>query len=169
MRMKRMISAVAVLLILGALTAFVLWPSHQGPEPSRPGQTPAVVPTEVPPVKTNREVPAVSHSSEPHSETNHEISTAQRITQLQDLAYEEDSASLNKILAALKDPAPEIRKAAVEAAIQFGSREAIPKLQEAAQQTTHREEKLRLLDAAEFLKLPSLTEILSRTNRPAAK
>ena len=58
--------------------------------------------------------------------------------------------------------APRLRHAALEAAIQFGSRDAIPTLVDAAAQTDDPKEKQAFLDAAEFLKLPSLTEVMAK-------
>jgi hypothetical protein len=85
-----------------------------------------------------------------------------RIAELQDLGTLDDPASLKAILAELANPDPEIRKAALDAAIQFSSRDAIPALAEAAARATDAEEKKELLEAIEFLKLPSLTEYLQQ-------
>ncbi len=94
--------------------------------------------------------------------------TAARVAQLQELAMAEDADSLNNILSDLDNQDPEIREAALQATIQFGSREAIPKLQELAARTEDRQIKRELEDAAEFLSLPSLTEVVEQ-NKAAAK
>ena len=83
----------------------------------------------------------------------------QRTAELMDMAMTDDRANLDTILSELNNRDPEIRKAALEATIQFGSRDAIPKIAEAALQTDDPNEKAALADAIEFLKLPSLTEI----------
>jgi hypothetical protein len=95
-------------------------------------------------------------------ETKHQEYVRKRIAQLEDLAYEDDTASLETILSELTNRDPEIRKAALEATIQFGSRDAIPRLADAAVQTEDPEEKTALNEAIEFLKLPSLTEVLAQ-------
>src|SRR4051794_28743969 len=92
----------------------------------------------------------------------HQAYVDARIAQLQDLAMENDSASLDTILSELANNDPEIRRAAVEATTQFGSRDAIPRLLDAAAQTDDPKEKAALNEAAEFLKLPSLTEVLAK-------
>ncbi len=74
----------------------------------------------------------------------------------------DDAASLNQILSELANRDPRIRKAALEATIQFGSRDAIPKLTDAATQTDDPREKAAITDAIEFLKLPSLTEVMQQ-------
>lgn len=93
------------------------------------------------------------------SEDAHKAYVEQRSSQLMDLAMTDDRASLDTILSELGNRDPEIRKAALEATIQFGSRDAIPKLTDAVSQTDDPNEKAALTDAIDFLKLPSLTEI----------
>lgn len=106
---------------------------------------------------------AASPQSGPNdaAKASHEAYVSTRVSELEDLAMDNDSSSLDVILSELTNADPEIRKAALEAAIQFGSRDAIPKLAEVASQTDDPEEKKALTDAIEFLKLPSLTEVLA--------
>ena len=80
-----------------------------------------------------------------------------------ELAMNDDSTSLDTILSELTNRDPEIRKGALEATIQFGSRDAIPKMLDAASQTDDPREKAEIAEAIEFLKLPSLTETLAQT------
>jgi HEAT repeat protein len=93
---------------------------------------------------------------------------AKRVNELQDLGMENDPESLEAILAELRNEDPSIREAAVEAAIQFGSRSAIPRLAEAADQATDPKEKSAIQEAIDFLKQPTLAEALAETNHPAA-
>ena len=67
-----------------------------------------------------------------------------------------DPASLSNILADLTNPEKEIREAAIEAAKQFDSTNAIPTLKAVAANTTDTEEQIALLEAADFLSLPDL-------------
>jgi len=94
----------------------------------------------------------------------------QQIEALAEASAKGDSDSFQLIIAALKDERPEIRKAALDAAIQFGSRDAIPILKELAEKTEDAREKVEILDAIEFLALPSLSEIKRprRTNSSPA-
>ena len=82
-----------------------------------------------------------------------------RLDKLRELQSNDDAASLQAILAELANSDKTIRSAAVEATIQFGSRDAIPVLKDFAARTADPAEKKQLLDAADFLKLPTLTEI----------
>lgn len=79
---------------------------------------------------------------------------------LQDLSMSDNPTSLPPILAGLTNTVKEIRQAAIEATIQFGSPDAIPALKAAAVATTDPQEKEDLLDAADFLALPSLTDFV---------
>lgn len=84
--------------------------------------------------------------------------TAERITELEKLAWFDDAASLQKILAELYSPLPEIRAAALAATRAFGSRDAVPYLEQAANGTSDPQERKALADAIEYLKLPTLLE-----------
>lgn len=92
-----------------------------------------------------------------------------RTAQLMQLAMNDDAASLETILKEISNPNQAIRQGALEAAIQFGSRDAIPRLQQAAQDTTDANEKAQLLAAIDFLKLPSLTEVMLQKRSQATR
>jgi len=98
----------------------------------------------------------------PLPETNHVQFVHQRIEELNALAMNNDSASLETILSELRNPDRQIRKGALEATIQFEDRAAIPRLKEIAAETDDEEEKSELLAAADYLNLPSLTEYLAQ-------
>ena len=88
-----------------------------------------------------------------------------------ELASQDGPASLDIVLSELTNRDPEIRKAALEATLQVRSREAIPRLMEAAEQTDDPREKAAIADAIEFLKLPTLAEVTDQmaereTNAP---
>ena len=85
----------------------------------------------------------------------------QRAAELNALAMKNDSASRDAILAELQNPDPQIRKAALEAAIQTGDRSVVPRLQEIAAQTEDAGEKAEILEAIEYINLPSLSEYLA--------
>jgi len=95
-----------------------------------------------------------------------------RVAELMELASQDEPASLDIILSELANRDPEIRKAALEATLQVRNREAIPRLMEAAEQTDDPHEKAAIADAVEFLKLPTLGEVMDQmgeraTNAPA--
>jgi HEAT repeat protein len=73
-----------------------------------------------------------------------------------DLGMAEDTSSLTTILSELTNRDPSIRKAAIDAAIQFGSRDAIPSLKEASLQSEDPEEKIAIREAIKSLSSPSL-------------
>jgi len=109
-------------------------------------------------VKTNK----TQQTQEDSPEAIHELYVQSRINELLDLGMNDDAASLDTILRELTNRDPQIRKAALEAAVQFGSRDAIPKLTEAALQTDKPEEKVEIAEAIKFLNLPSPAELAAK-------
>ena len=98
-------------------------------------------------------VPAVTHILTPEER---QAAIDAETDRLQDWSMNDDPASLSNILADLTNPEKEIREAAIEAAKQFDSTNAIPTLKAVAANTTDTEEQIALLEAANFLSLPSL-------------
>ena len=109
--------------------------------------------------KANQQ-PATNDENTPLAQ--HQAYVEKRIEELTDLAMNADSGSLDTILSELTNRDPQIRKAALEATIQFGSRDAIPKLMDAVSQIDEPKEKADILEAVEFLKLPSATELIAQ-------
>lgn len=68
-----------------------------------------------------------------------------------------DAQSLSNILGDLTSPEQEIRMAAIEATKQFGDTNAIPVLKGMAANTTDNQEAIAMLQAADFIALPSVT------------
>ena len=161
---------IAILVLGGLLVAGTLWlrPAASEAPPSAPQNTPRQIAEGKPP-------PAPANTTEsqalpgPQSTTpeaaaqstpaRQEAYVEKRIAELEDLAADDAPASLETIVSELTNRDPRIRKAAREAAIQFGSRDAIPRLLEAAAQTDDPQEKLELQEAADFLKLPTPAEL----------
>ena len=79
------------------------------------------------------------------------------VDRLRELALKDDAESLAQILADLTHPEKEVRAVAIESAKEFGNSNAIPALKAAAQYNEDTQEKIALLEAAEFLTLPQLT------------
>ena len=90
-----------------------------------------------------------------------------QIDRLEALEANNDNASLQAILKELTNTNRIIRHVAIESTIQFGGHTAVPILQELAARTADPNEKQELLDAAEFLALPTLTEV--RAQNPGVK
>jgi hypothetical protein len=98
----------------------------------------------------------VRHDFEPAGPPSPELEA--RLTELEDLSLNNDPESLQKILLSVTDPLPEIRAAALDAAMQFGSRDAIPELKRISANSTDFKLKTEIQKAIEFLEMPSLTE-----------
>jgi hypothetical protein len=120
--------------------------------------TPAPAPVAVTPVATNP-APVLPVVDTVATNAQHEAAVQAKIDKLQDLQANDDPASLKAILTELGDPDKEVRAVAIEATIQFGDRSAIPVLKDLAATTTDSGEKKALLDAVEFMSLPTMTEV----------
>lgn len=132
-----------------------------GPEESR--DQAALAPTPAPAAPAETGAMPGAHSAAPSAPgTTHAAYVAQRVAVLQELSMDDQDSSLRTILSELTNRDPQIREAARDAAVQFASRDAIPDLLQAAAQTEDPEEKKELIEAAEFLKLPSLTEVMAQ-------
>ena len=83
------------------------------------------------------------------------------ISRLMSLQMNNDAASLAAILAEMKNPNKDIRKVALSAVIQFNDRSAVPELQKIADNTQDPFEKVDILKAIDYIKLPSFTEYMA--------
>jgi hypothetical protein len=97
------------------------------------------------------------------------VAVETRVQELLDLGMEDDPKSLETIVSELSNADAEIRKAAVEATVQFGSQDAIPQLENAMLWAENAEQRKDIADAIEFLKLPRLTEVVAALPAGAAK
>ena len=110
--------------------------------------------------------PVAATNAAPAAGTNDAAAHAQyvsrRIKELDALAMNNDVQSRDTILSELKNnPDKKIRAAALEAAIQFGDRSVVPPMQEIAAQTQDPDEKAAILDAIDYINLPSLAEFMA--------
>jgi hypothetical protein len=78
---------------------------------------------------------------------------------LQQWSMNDDPESLSNILADLSSTEKEVRQAAIEAVQQFGGTNAIPILKNLAANDGDPKEKAALLEAANFLSLPSIFDV----------
>jgi HEAT repeat protein len=85
------------------------------------------------------------------------------------LSWMDDADSLKKILAELENPEPEIRKAALQAVANFGSRDAVPYLESLVSKCDDPQEKIDLIQTAEQLKMQSASEYFAQKNAAEGK
>jgi hypothetical protein len=141
---------------------------------SSPETNPAIIPVQVS-INTNyvaAVVPTITPAPHRAAATNELASPdthyiQEKIDRLDELETHDDDASLKEILAELTNTNQAIRHEAIEATIQFGGHTAVPVLRDLASRTWDPAEKKELQDAADFLELPTLTEI--RAQNAAAK
>jgi hypothetical protein len=125
------------------------------------------LPAAAPPVETvSAPAPAAVASANPVAaappavqETNHEEYVQDRVAELMALAMNDDSNSFDTIWSELSNPDKDIRAGALEAVVQFGARSAAPRLRDLAALTQDPAEKAKIIDAADFLELPPLTDL----------
>jgi len=182
MRLKFILGLlVVVLLVLGG---GLLLKQHLG---NAPVPAPASSEAAAPPVVSNAVAdvapppPPAPVSAAPVSSSltpeQRQAAIDAELERLQLWSMNNDPASLSNILADLTGPEKEIREAAIEAAKQFGSTNAIPALKAAAVNSTDTDEQIAMLQAANFLSLPPLDfnapktpeEIQAMAQRQAAK
>jgi hypothetical protein len=90
---------------------------------------------------------------------NHAEYVQERVAELTALAMNNDSNSFNTIWSELSNPDREIRAGALEAVIQFGDHSVSPRLRELAAQTQDPAEQAAILEAADYLDLPPITDL----------
>jgi hypothetical protein len=165
--MRPKIVITVLLLALGLLAIAAIISKKLTPTPAKPVVTESSPPSTPAPARTetvafqNPPPPPPQPVVQVQPQTNHDDYVRQRSDELADLAMNDDTNSLNTILSEVTNPDPQIRQAARDAVVQFGDRSAIPKLSEIAEQTDDPQEKAKILEAIDFLKLPTLTEFLA--------
>jgi len=107
-------------------------------------------------VQSNSVSSLVATNDAAHQQYVHET-----ISRLMSLQMNNDAASLAAILAEMKNPDKDIRKVALSAVIQFNDRSAVPELQKIADSTQDPFEKVDILKAIDYIKLPSFTEYMA--------
>jgi hypothetical protein len=100
-------------------------------------------------------LPALPSDPKP-SGLSHDDYVLQRKMELTELGMNNDPDSLKTILSELENPEPEIRQTALSAAVSFGSKDAIPTLQNEMNWATDPQEKVDIKKAIDFLQLPRL-------------
>ncbi len=94
---------------------------------------------------------------------------ADQIAELNRLSALDDSASLKAILAELRNPLHEIRRAAFSGVRAFSSRESIPYLEQMRRESADSTDQQALTETIEHLKLPTIVEALESLSISAAE
>ncbi len=143
------------------------------PAVSTPASSPAIPPVSPATNNLSAVVPVTTTTPPRIADATNEVASPgtdyvqEKINRLDELETHDDDASLKEILAELTNTNKIIRHEAIEATIQFGGHTAVPVLRDLASRTWDPAEKKELLDAADFLELPTLTEI--RAQNPNVK
>lgn len=174
MTRRSTLRAACGLVALAAMLAWMsMWKSPVGstfPRQDSRGANPAAssrAPRNTPPPVAGLPRPLLSPYASDSKE--HEAWVGDRADQLRKLSWREDADSLKQILSELENPEQEIRKAALQAAANFGSRDAIPYLESLVATATDAEEKIALIQTAEQLKMPTASEYFAQKKAGTAK
>ncbi len=171
MRAKVILSASGLALLILAPAIYLHFaPSSPPPDQSAPAPAPVAVatPASAPPVappprrtvkpaNNGEGVPAPDAAAD-LSADNHQEYVQQREAELTQLGMSDDPADLKIILSELNNKDADLRKSALSAAVQFGSKDAIPVLQNEIQWTDDPQEKVDLQNAIKYLQLPSFQD-----------
>ena len=162
----------AVLLIAAGVLGMVAWISKDsGPRPTTAQAEPspadsnaaAVVPIAKP---AQRQFDRASRARRWQDgaraclENEHEEFVGKRSAELAAMAMQDNPQAHRQIVDELQNPDKIIRDAALEALKQADDRSVVPRMRQIAEQTDDPASKQAILDAVEFINLPSLTEYL---------
>ncbi len=114
-------------------------------------------------------VETVAPSPRATGEQSDNLSHVHLVHTLFEYAAESEPEYTHRIIAYFEHEDASVRQAAVEAVVQFGSREAIPALRRGAEVRSDIREKIVFLEAAEFLELPTRTELRAQGILPPRK
>ena len=176
MRAKLVVAVLAAALVILGLAFFLSRSSGtKSPEVvTEPANAPGVEAPTPPEQFAPREARVVSANPVPMipavatntAGTNEPAMTPERAAYLRaqsDLLFKlgmrSDPESYQTIVSTLTNSEKTLRSEALDAAIQFGNRDVIPYLKELAARTEDPYEKIAFLEAAEYIALPSLTEL----------
>jgi hypothetical protein len=132
-------------------------PTQVGASPQKEISAPAPSTVSKIPVITN--ILAAVVVAPNNQDTNHAEYVQERVAELTSLAMNDDANSFNIIWSELSNPDKEIRAGALEAVIQFGDHSVGPRLRDLAAQTQDPAEQAAILEAADYLDLPPITDL----------
>jgi len=168
MRAKVVIPVLGFAIVLAGLVGFGLFtPAPTPPDTGQVAVSPSPAPAiPLPPPPHHRaagprpaEIPIQPEMDPVASEEQRIEDSGRRIAELRDLAAAKEDGSLGAILSELSNPDVEVRRAALDATVEFGDRGAIPALQGAMESNPDPQEKVNIQKGITFLQLPTLTEL----------
>jgi hypothetical protein len=134
--------------------------SADTPDSPAPAQAAASHPSWALSARRVDDVPPAEPEDNPAA--THEEYVSEHVTILADLSTSNDPVSLKRILSELNNQDAAIRKAALEATVQFGGQDAIPTLRNQLNWTEDLHEKAAIQDAIDFLQLPSADSVMAQ-------
>ena len=170
MRAKVIIPALGLALLVLAPVVYLHFkpdapPPDATPAPDQVAAAPAVIPAILPkhhhltagPANGGEGVAAPDGAADPAA-ADHEQYVQDRQAELTQLGMSDDPNDLKTILSEMNNKDSRIRSSALSAAVQFGSKDAIPVLQNEESWTDDPDEKVAILNAIKYLQLPSFDD-----------
>jgi hypothetical protein len=129
------------------------------PEPAPPvARAPAAEPPEEPPARPRRDLPyEVEEQVRRYEEAEDPGEKAEVLIEL--ALSSDEPVVLEFLLEELESEPADMQEPLLDAIVQFGDRAAVPTLRAMAERTTSEERRRRLRETADYLELPTLTEI----------
>lgn len=137
------------------------------PQALREGSGPTQIPEKPPALppagpRATTSAPSGGDADPAEQDDAQEALLAARLEQWRLLVVRTDDASLETLVSELMNPDREVRAAVLDLITQSGNRAAIPKLEALAARLEDPAAQREVLDAVDFLKLPTLTELLNQ-------
>jgi hypothetical protein len=157
------ILAIACALVLGLVVSKVSIPKPPAPAPAPAAQTaPMAAPAPAPVVVTPPVPVATNQNTNAMSAEEHAEYVQKRANDLMGIAMLNDYTAHQEIIREMTNSDPAIRKAALAAVVQTSDRQLIPEIQQIADNTDDPDYKEALQKAIDFMKLPTLTEMMQK-------
>jgi hypothetical protein len=163
MRTKVLLWVVLLAVLILVPSIYFHTASHSTP-PIEMGAAPVAQPSAAAPVakpfprtlpaRAPEPSPSIQPSAADLGAPGHEEYVTQRKAELLQMGMTDDPVALQTILSELNNQDPEIRKTALTATIDFGSKDAIPALRNQLDSTDDFREKMEIQKAIDFLELP---------------
>ena len=177
--------ALALLFVAVALcVAAILYATRPAAQPARQAAEFTPQPGTISPEPEPAAPPAVAkepvfeQAADPAGTETEAVDTENpRVADVYRMVMRRDASAREALLAELTNPDPTVRRAALDGIIQLGDRSMIPRLREIEAATEDTTEKAEILEAINYIELPSWTEYLAqrgalppsaRTNVPRA-
>lgn len=163
MHQRHLLSVLGLCLLIVAAVLFFGKNQKSSQSPADPAKQISLTPKPAPSAASEKPAPATAVSDETlESPSTAQLSHAATLEEINEAAVTYDAKALPRIQPYLTHPDPEIREAAKNGMIVLGDAAAGPLLREASRKVATPQEAVALLEAADYVELPSGLSLLNR-------